>query len=161
MASKKTAKKATNKFDFSDSINAITETSKTVNTQLKDIATEVTNDLISNGEQLKEMTTETYKKAYATITETVNVENITAATKSVNEYTLKTAEELVDGAIVNGEKWQTVANKAVKGGLKLAEKQQDIVFDNLETVKEQLTDCLLYTSPSPRDKRQSRMPSSA
>ena len=26
---------------------------------------------------------------------------------------------------------------------------------------DQLTDCLLYTSPSPRDKRQSRMPSSA
>ena len=26
---------------------------------------------------------------------------------------------------------------------------------------ENLTDCLLYTSPSPRDKRQSRMPSSA
>ena len=25
----------------------------------------------------------------------------------------------------------------------------------------QCTDCLLYTSPSPRDKRQSRMPSSA
>ena len=24
-----------------------------------------------------------------------------------------------------------------------------------------MTDCLLYTSPSPRDKRQSRMPSSA
>ena len=27
--------------------------------------------------------------------------------------------------------------------------------------QERLTDCLLYTSPSPRDKRQSRMPSSA
>ena len=27
--------------------------------------------------------------------------------------------------------------------------------------KEQVVDCLLYTSPSPRDKRQSRMPSSA
>ena len=26
---------------------------------------------------------------------------------------------------------------------------------------EQIKDCLLYTSPSPRDKRQSRMPSSA
>ena len=26
---------------------------------------------------------------------------------------------------------------------------------------EELIDCLLYTSPSPRDKRQSRMPSSA
>ena len=32
----------------------------------------------------------------------------------------------------------------------------------LSTLKdEQLTICLLYTSPSPRDKRQSRMPSSA
>ena len=29
------------------------------------------------------------------------------------------------------------------------------------TVTEQLNVCLLYTSPSPRDKRQSRMPSSA
>ena len=30
-----------------------------------------------------------------------------------------------------------------------------------ETLLEQATGCLLYTSPSPRDKRQSRMPSSA
>ena len=29
------------------------------------------------------------------------------------------------------------------------------------TQKENFLDCLLYTSPSPRDKRQSRMPSSA
>ena len=28
-------------------------------------------------------------------------------------------------------------------------------------LRDRLTDCLLYTSPSPRDKRQSRMPSSA
>ena len=31
----------------------------------------------------------------------------------------------------------------------------------IETDKEDIIDCLLYTSPSPRDKRQSRMPSSA
>ena len=31
----------------------------------------------------------------------------------------------------------------------------------LETIKERPNTCLLYTSPSPRDKRQSRMPSSA
>ena len=30
-----------------------------------------------------------------------------------------------------------------------------------EAWETQLTDCLLYTSPSPRDKRQYRMPSSA
>ena len=32
---------------------------------------------------------------------------------------------------------------------------------DLKTLSKQLRDCLLYTSPSPRDKRQSRMPSSA
>ena len=31
----------------------------------------------------------------------------------------------------------------------------------LSAEREQLVRCLLYTSPSPRDKRQSRMPSSA
>ena len=35
-------------------------------------------------------------------------------------------------------------------------------FDNWKPAKFRLSrDCLLYTSPSPRDKRQSRMPSSA
>ena len=34
-------------------------------------------------------------------------------------------------------------------------------FHFLNTPMDMLTFCLLYTSPSPRDKRQSRMPSSA
>ena len=38
----------------------------------------------------------------------------------------------------------------------LGGRAMSIVYD-----EEQLKDCLLYTSPSPRDKRQSRMPSSA
>ena len=33
--------------------------------------------------------------------------------------------------------------------------------DTWETLDQLLASCLLYTSPSPRDKRQSRMPSSA
>ena len=37
-------------------------------------------------------------------------------------------------------------------------KQLDKMID---TVRVERLDCLLYTSPSPRDKRQSRMPSSA
>ena len=39
----------------------------------------------------------------------------------------------------------------------------DMTIDNteLKAAMDQNGDCLLYTSPSPRDKRQSRMPSSA
>ena len=35
------------------------------------------------------------------------------------------------------------------------------VIVTTEAIEEQFEGCLLYTSPSPRDKRQSRMPSSA
>ena len=44
------------------------------------------------------------------------------------------------------------------------EKQEDwggLWNYNWRTGSDQYGDCLLYTSPSPRDKRQSRMPSSA
>ena len=36
-----------------------------------------------------------------------------------------------------------------------------VVIDNLDKAGGQCIDCLLYTSPSPRDLRKSRMPSSA
>ena len=50
------------------------------------------------------------------------------------------------------DNWTTRAAKAREGGL------QDMIDQFLEAF---FTNCLLYTSPSPRDKRQSRMPSSA
>ena len=37
----------------------------------------------------------------------------------------------------------------------------EVMLDNTVGVGEHSDICLLYTSPSPRDKRQSRMPSSA
>ena len=43
-------------------------------------------------------------------------------------------------------------------GLFCFEKFRDF---QIKAIKELLNGCLLYTSPSPRDKRQSRMPSSA
>lgn len=58
--------------------------------------------------------------------------------KDINEFALDTTEEIVDIAIVRGEQWQKVADKAIKGGLKLAENQQDIMFDTLEVIKGQL-----------------------
>ena len=60
----------------------------------------------------------------------------------------KTAAEIakdLDCDVQNIYTWKTVAEEKRKG-LRL---------------EELIDDCLLYTSPSPRDKRQSRMPSSA
>jgi len=60
------------------------------------------------------------------------------AVKTVNGYALNTTEDVVSEGIVLAEQWQSVGNKAIKGGLKLAETQQDIVFDALTGVKKHM-----------------------
>jgi hypothetical protein len=58
--------------------------------------------------------------------------------KSANGYALHTTEEVVSEGILVAEQWQKVANKAIKGGLSLAAKNQDIVFDALTGVKKHM-----------------------
>lgn len=134
----------TDKFDFTDSIEAIKDTAKSVNTHVKEVVVEVADDLKESGEHLRDITVapvkKAYDKAFDTVANKVTLDNIAKTAKSVNNYTLKTAEEMVDGIMVSSEKWQGIAAKAVKGSLKLAAKQQTIVFDTLETVKGQLTE---------------------
>lgn len=57
---------------------------------------------------------------------------------NINEFALETSGEVIDATISTAGEWQGVTEKAIKGGLKLAHKQQDIVFDTLEAVKGQL-----------------------
>jgi len=60
---------------------------------------------------------------------------IKASTKNVNAFVIETSEEVIDSVIERSLQWQEVSEKAIKGGLKLAEIQQDVVFKALETVK--------------------------
>ena len=61
-----------------------------------------------------------------------------------------------------GSSAQTKAMKKVSGSMKLelAQYREMAAFAQFGSDLDAST-CLLYTSPSPRDKRQSRMPSSA
>ena len=59
------------------------------------------------------------------------------ATKT-NDFALKSTEEVVTEMINVATKWQNVTSKAVKGGLKVADAQQNMVFETLETAKGQL-----------------------
>lgn len=149
-ATKKATKKvnkATKKVNFNNSFKTIKETALNINDQITDASGEIYEDLMNNGEQIRDIALNTVKETIDTISDRVNKtmtvdvkkasDNVKKATKNANKYALKTADELVDGALTTGEKWQGIANKAVKGGLKLAAKQQDIVFDTLDTVKGQ------------------------
>ena len=65
--------------------------------------------------------------------------------KQVESAVIDVEGGVITGKLDNGEKFKTNI-----GPINL---DADALFQD--------TDCLLYTSPSPRDKRQSRMPSSA
>ena len=73
----------------------------------------------------------------------------------INNKAINAGMEATDKEAVIRE---LVGGLVSSGGLKAGDKD-DIIQAILK--REELGTCLLYTSPSPRDKRQSRMPSSA
>jgi predicted flap endonuclease-1-like 5' DNA nuclease len=64
-------------------------------------------------------------------------DNVKELVKVANHTALKTSEKLVDGSLDAAEKWQGVAEKALKTGTVLLEKQQDLMFAVLEGLKKQ------------------------
>ncbi len=138
-----TKKKVKNKVDFSDSISTFKSTAKKMNHQVQDVAEEFVDDIKESGGHLKdyafEVIKENYLKTYNKVADTITIDNFRKTAKKVNDYTLKTADEMVDDMIENSEKWQKLAEKTVKGSMKLAAKQQEIVFDTLDTLKGQLS----------------------
>lgn len=142
------ANKKVKKVALKDTFSKITKTAKSVNSQITNTATEVFEDVMANREvYMTEATktakniagdaTKTVKKMVPSIDVTKGFDQIKTTAKKVNTYSLETADGLVDAALENGKDWQIVAAKAVKGGLKLADKQQDIMFDTLESLKGQ------------------------
>ena len=73
----------------------------------------------------------------AKLTEKVNtiLETAKTSVKKANEYALHTTEEIVTETISVASEWQQVADKALKGGVKLLDNQQNIIFDTLESYK--------------------------
>lgn len=132
---KKTAKKVAMK----DTLAKITKTAKTVNKQVTNTATEVLEDVTTNGKYWRAEATKSAKEMVTDFDVNKGLTKVKKVAKNANAYSLEVADGLVEAALENGKDWQVVASKAVKGGLKLADKQQDIFFDTLELMKGQFT----------------------
>lgn len=55
--------------------------------------------------------------------------------KKANQVALNTTENVVTETINIASQWQKVTEKALKGGVKLLDNQQNLVFDALESYK--------------------------
>ncbi len=74
------------------------------------------------------------------ITDRVNnsVNTAKKVAKNANTNVYNTTQDVVDFSIQRGTEWQGITEKAIKGGLKLAANQQDMLFDTLFSVKSQI-----------------------
>lgn len=63
--------------------------------------------------------------------------NIKKNVKSINEKTLSLTEDVVEGTITAGAKWQKVLAKAMKSSVVLLGNQQEMALDAIEALKDQ------------------------
>ena len=138
----KTINDVAEKVDFSNSVEKVKVTAKNVNNQIKETATEVVAEVVAEAkvksQEIKNVTTKLAKEAIENLNVSDRVKSVRKAVANTNAYALETSEELISTLEANGTKWQNVTEKAIKTGLKLAERQQNIVFSTLEAVKTQV-----------------------
>ncbi|MEL7222202.1 MAG: hypothetical protein AAGJ93_12840 [Bacteroidota bacterium] len=135
---KKPTTKTTAKTDMSKKIDQIKATAQTLNIQIREVATDAVETVVETGKQRIDETTKRVKKVMEDVTVENGVKTIKTTAKNINDYSLEVADDIVEGALATGKEWQGVAEKALKGSLKLANKQQEIIFDALQDVKGQV-----------------------
>jgi hypothetical protein len=133
----KSVKEVSKKVDFSKSAKKVKSTAKSVNAQLAETANEITAEVKEKGKELKSATTKLAKEAMENADLGDRFKAIRKAAQNANNFALQTSDSMIDAMVVNGEKWQNVTEKAIKSGLKLAEKQQNMMFNALEAAKNQ------------------------
>lgn len=142
MATKSANKNKEVQIDFNDSVKAIKGTVKTVNKESKKVVTEVIEDIKSNTTKVNDFAKSKVKEAYTMTTEIIKEnatpEAITNTAKSINNMGLKIADSMVEGVTANSEKWSKLTDKAIKNGLKITAKQQDIFFETVVDMKGQI-----------------------
>jgi len=68
-----------------------------------------------------------------------NADKIKSSVKNINADLMETSDQLVEEALLTGEQWQKLFAKALKSGVNLFGKQQDLTLDTLEVLKGQVT----------------------
>ncbi|MGK0365619.1 MAG: hypothetical protein ACI85O_002685 [Saprospiraceae bacterium] len=134
-----TAVKAAEKITLSDSVKKIKATAIKINTEVTDTTVEVTDAMVKTGKKLTKTATEQVKAAIENIDIKAGFNKIGEVAKKVNTYSLETAEEIIEATEKGSVTWNKLMKKAIKGGLKFSEKNQELVFDTLEVVKKQVT----------------------
>ncbi|MFK7982252.1 MAG: helix-hairpin-helix domain-containing protein [Saprospiraceae bacterium] len=136
MATKK-AKVETTTINFSNSIEKIKESAKTVNTEVVDTTVEVLEDLKTNGEKIREVATAKVKEAIENVTVDNSVKLVKDTAKGIHQYNIETAEEIIEATVDGTKALQNFIAKSLKNGVDFWGQQQNITLTALEDLKKQ------------------------
>lgn len=135
MANKKDIKKET----LTSVKTKVTDKVVTLKDNAVMMGNEVIQDVYEKGKSVSSIALEITKKNIENLDIEGGMKKLRTTTVKLNDFALSTANSLVETGFENTKKWQNIGEKAVKGGFEIAEKQQDLIFDNLYTVKNQFS----------------------
>jgi len=115
----------------------ITAKAKELSKSAVEISNEVKDDAIEKGKLIGATILKVTKNNVDRIDFAENFKTIKNTVSKANKFVLETAESAIDEGFENTKKWQTIGEKAVNGSLEIADKQQAIIFDNLDVLKGQ------------------------
>ncbi len=104
----------------------------------KKAVTKLNTEISTNVEDFKKNTTKLANEMVENMNVSDRLEKFQKSFNNANEKAVKNTSELIDGVELHVEKWQGVAEKAIKTGLKLVDNQSDMMFTTLEAVKTQV-----------------------
>lgn len=136
MATKKIQVETTT-INFSNSIEKIKGSAKTVNTEVVDTTMEVLEDLRTNGEKIREVATAKVQEAIENVTIDNGVKFVKNTAKNIHQYNVETAEEIIEATVYGGKAVQDFIAQSLKNGVNFFGQQQDITLTALEALKKQ------------------------
>jgi len=103
------------------------------------IGNEVVQDVYEKGKAVSSTALNITQKNVETLHIEGGMKKIRTSAGKFNNFALSTANSLVETGFENTKKWQNIGEKAVKGSCEIAEKQQDLIFENLDVLKSQFS----------------------
>ncbi len=132
-------KQVAKKVDFDKNVKQIKATATKINNKnvakIKAAVEKIDSQITENADEFKKTATKLANEVVENLKVSDRLTAIKGAAINANEYALQASNELIEGLEANGTKWQKVGEKALQTGLKLAENQQDLMFNTLEAVK--------------------------
>lgn len=125
-------------FDMDKEVEKIRASAVELNEKVVNRSKELNSQVLARTEDLKSTIAKLANDMLENIRLNERITNVKDAVLNSNKYAKDAANNTIDNVEKNATEWQKIGEKAIVRSLKLASKQQELVFETLEEVKSQV-----------------------